>query len=232
MPQSKRMSSRSKLPVLERYTKTTKSRGPSKYNSAAANITDDHHGKDYTDEFMNLINGISDGGYILPSFARFLGRDGLDPIIKTRGGDKIPLDYSGLVYDSGHWTGYENGKEEYNSYTDNLQIKGTDNYCQSFATYLWAKKGDLEPFVKGEYIENVQRMSKIWLSYFDSIKKGEYTTMKNSFEEASDNYPEGQNLKAGLITLKKLSDNIPVVVNGSSVSSGIAHEFSISKSSV
>jgi hypothetical protein len=220
MPQSKRTSSRSKLPVLERYTKATKPKGPSKYNSAAARITDDYDRKDYSDEFMNLINGISDAGIVLPSFARFLGRDGLLPIIRRRG-DKVPSDYSGIVYNTGHWTGYENGKEEYNSYTDNLQIKGTDNYCQSFATYLWAKKGDLEPFVKGEYIENVQRMSKIWLSYFDSIKGAELKEVRNSFEEDGPDNPEGQNLKAGLITLQKLVEK-----------DYIAQEFSISKYTV
>jgi len=220
MAQSKRMSSRLKLPPTSAIEQYKKPRGPSKYNLAASLLTKEHEGKDYSDEFMNLINGISDAGIVLPAFARFLGRDGLLPIIKGRG-DIVPSDYSGIVYNSGHWTGYENGEEVYNSYTANLQIKGTDNYCQSFATYMWAKKGITAPFIEGEYIENVQRMSKIWLSYFDSIMGAELKEIRNSFEEDSPDNPEGQNLKAGLITLQKLIEK-----------ADIAHEFATSKNTV
>lgn len=64
-------------------------------------------------------------------------------------------------------------------------------------------------------------MSKIWLSYFDSIKGAELKEVRNSFEEDSPDNTEGQNLKAGLITLHKLVER-----------ADIAHEFATSKNTV
>lgn len=125
--------------------------------------------------FMNLIDGVS-SPIILKEFADFLGREGIDIISevptdrRTTRRPTVPSNFSGVAFDSAHWKGYENGVMKYDSYLSNIQRPATNNYCQSYATYLWAKQGNIQPFKKGEYAENVMKMSQIWYDFFNHAR--------------------------------------------------------------
>lgn len=45
---------------------------------------------------------------------------------------------TGLKFDGVHWKGYEDGVMTYDSYQYNVQLQRTNNYCQSYAAFLFA----------------------------------------------------------------------------------------------
>lgn len=79
--------------------------------------------------------------------------------------------FNGLVFNGAHWKGVtktHNKKRPtiYDSYK-NVQALNTNNYCQSYACFLWASNGlknkklNVE-LKKSEYTKNVMKMSNIW----------------------------------------------------------------------
>jgi len=175
-------------------------------------------------DYQPLIDAIG-ADNILESFAEFLGRDGLDVDDNTgasgniasrirKSSNSIPADFSGVVYDGAHWKGYEsknsNGSRVvYDSYAYDLQLSGSNNFCQSYATFLWATKGALNfdgpmgssiHFVKGEYTNNVKKMASLWLAWFDDMR-GNNSTSRWLNKAIPFNIPKIQ------ATLKKLSED-------------------------
>ena len=175
---------------------------------------------DFNTPFQHLINAISDEE-ILTDFAEFNGRPNCQVLQgKRRTSTMIPPDFSGIAYDGGHWKGYEPlvlGKPRviYDSYESGLQIPRTNNFCQSYATYLWAKKGNKTPFISGKFTENAKKMSSIWSAYFNSILKGKNAELKawltNAILEGNKmSIQEGHgsfDIKEVLTTLEKLSSD-------------------------
>lgn len=83
-------------------------------------------------------------------------------------------EFNGLLFDGAHWKGYEKGKNKYDSYKYEIQLIGTNNYCQSFACFLWASKGLCNKkhnvqLVKNDYSGNIQKISSLWLKYINKI---------------------------------------------------------------
>lgn len=84
----------------------------------------------------------------------------------------------GLLFDGAHWKGYrtKNGSTiVYDSYERNLQVKGTNNYCQSFATFLWTSEGNHNKkhkvtLLEGKYSKNIQVISCLWKKLFTEIQ--------------------------------------------------------------
>ena len=191
--------------------------------------------------FNDMLQTIGDEN-VLDNFAEFLGRPDAKFIkrSKMRDGEwraflreSLTDDFCGLVHDGAHWTGYEakgaNGSRIiYNSYTSDLQISGTANFCQSYATYLWARRGELTysdhgleiNFAPKEYVHNVKEMSKLWLAWLDNIcsfKDGKQW-LKNSInhgieEDDDDNISEGYNPQKLKLTLKEISEDDQVALD-------------------
>lgn len=79
--------------------------------------------------------------------------------------------FNGLVFNGTHWKGitktYKKMRYTYDSYKKGVQAPTTNNYCQSYACFLWASKGlknkklNVE-LKKSEYTKNVMKMSKLW----------------------------------------------------------------------
>lgn len=143
-------------------------------------------------KFQPLIDAIGTPN-ILESLASILGREGLKSELgKNNSGGiasrirkstaSIPDDFSGIIFDGVHWKGYE-AKERnvsrvvYDSYAYDLQIEGTNNFCQSYAVFLWATRGKLSfegtdldiRFVPGQYTHNVKQMARLWLAWLETM---------------------------------------------------------------
>jgi hypothetical protein len=129
-------------------------------------------GKDMSAAFQLLIDGIG-AGNVLEDFASFLGREDMgchEGTSRTRDA-KVPGTFTGLAFDGVHWKGYENGALKWDSYKEGIQLGGTNNYCQSYACFLWASRGLLNAtrrvtLIAGKYAQNVMKMSALWLGYF------------------------------------------------------------------
>jgi len=145
-------------------------------------------------EFQPIIDAFGSEN-ILENFALFLGRDNINTIISGYEDDngniasririatgEIPKNFSGVVFDGAHWKGYESKRANvprvvYDSYMTGLQIEKTMNFCQSYATFLWAQEGNLHfnkhglniTFQPGKYVENVKKMATLWLAWFDYV---------------------------------------------------------------
>ena len=167
-----------------------------KRTSSEFSIINDDNKKRFNDnsvKFQYLIDSIGTPN-ILNDFTYYLGRDNCEIIsegklysyhygekitelcinngIKTRIVN-VPEYFSGLFFDGIHWKAYEDGKEKYNSYTEDIQIVETNNYCQGYACFLWASKGLYNKIhnvtmEKKNYINNVKVMSTILLNYLES----------------------------------------------------------------
>ena len=160
---------------------------------------------------------------ILESFAYALGREGLKfigqvddnlPIAnRVRKVGSIPPDFSGVAFDGAHWKGYEPTRPDgsrtiYDSYAQNIQLPGSNNFCQSYATFLWARKGNLHfegpdiniKLIPGEYAYNVKQMSLVWLSWVETMSQ-----FKDSAEWLKKAIPPPFNIKQIKSTLMKLS---------------------------
>jgi hypothetical protein len=173
---------------------------------------------DFNTPFQHLINAIGDEE-ILTDFADFNGRPDCQVLRgKSRSGIVVPPEFCGIAYDGGHWKGYEalvpgTPRVIYDSYVSGLQIPATNNFCQSYATYIWAKKGNKAPFISGKFTENAKKMSTIWIDYFNSFLKGKNADMKiwldKAIKEGSKlSVQEGHgafDIKEVMTTLQKLS---------------------------
>jgi len=166
--------------------------------------------------FQNVISGVA-APPILEEFTKYLGRDGVEIITEgTKRSTRqvnVPAGFSGLAFDGVHWKGYENGRVAYNSYSAGLQMENTNNYCQSYAAYLWAKEGAAEPFIEGDYTNNVKLMSQLWLNFFKDVDR--YTEDYGAFIKKEFEVPHIDNegikiypsLPRALLTLNKLTEN-------------------------
>jgi hypothetical protein len=173
---------------------------------------------EFDNPLQHLIEALGDEE-ILDDFAEFNGRDGCQFLQSNKRVSIVPLTFSGVAYDGGHWKGYEAaipGKQRtvYDSYVANLQMSASNNFCQSFATYMWAKHGNIQPFVPGKYADNVQKMSQIWIQYFNSILSGSNTNLKTwlvkSLEEGSDiSFKKGW----GRYTISEILDTLAKLVS-------------------
>jgi len=173
---------------------------------------------DFNTPFQHLINAISDEE-ILTDFAEFNGRPDCQVLRgKSRSATVVPPEFCGIAYDGGHWKGYEAlvpgaPRVIYDSYVAGVQIPATNNFCQSYATYIWAKKGNKAPFISGKFTENAKKMSSIWLAYFNGILKSKNADMKiwldKAIKEGSKmSVQEGHgafDIKEVMATLQKLS---------------------------
>jgi hypothetical protein len=108
-------------------------------------------------DFQALIDAIS-AKNILYALAEFLGRSDYDPLDDLvqdpkKRASRHRSKAVGLHFTGAHWTGHDidtNGDDVvYDSYEVGLQLPGTNNYCQSYACYLWANGGRLHNDVIG-----------------------------------------------------------------------------------
>ena len=137
---------------------------------------------EFDNPLQHLIEAISDEE-ILEDFAHYNGREDCEILQSRSRVSTVPPEFVGIAYDGGHWKGYEAGvsgrkRVIYDSYSLKLQLDKSNNFCQSFATYIWAKRGNIAPFVPGQYANNVKLMSQIWLNYFNSILNGSNPKLK------------------------------------------------------
>jgi hypothetical protein len=181
---------------------------------------------EYHPEFQPLIDALGEEN-VLDSIAHdMLGREGIKVIspdgnlsaLERRLGSHVPSDFSGVVYKSGHWLGYEPEvvppRTVYNSYKTNLQQPGTSNFCQSFATFLWARRGDFSfedsevniTFVPGEYARNVQKMATLLLAWIRRMSSDSESKawLRNTFK--SDEY--NAKLEDLVHTLQRLAADV------------------------
>lgn len=119
--------------------------------------------------FQNLIDLIGDA-VLLQGLVHYLTGTNIIAHIDAKG--KRPEDLAPcLIFKRGHWKGYKknNGKlTTYDSYSSGVQKKGSNNYCQSFAAYLFSNDG-LNELQKGKFPHNVQVISKTWIDYFNYL---------------------------------------------------------------
>jgi hypothetical protein len=151
-------------------------------------------GSDFDNPLQHLIHAIGDHN-ILIDFAHFNGREGCEVMEKRSRVSAVPANFSGIAFDGGHWKGYEIQERGvprvvYDSYVYGIQQPASNNYCQSFATVLWAKGGlGNTVFRPGENVENVKKMSELWISYFDAVmssgNKDMINWLLNSIEQGS-----------------------------------------------
>ena len=149
---------------------------------------------DFHPEYQPLIEAIGTAN-VLENFAYTLGRDGLATISgddsgpiasRIRTTNSIPDTFSGVAFDGAHWKGYEPKRPDgyrvvYDSYLSNIQLPGTNNFCQAYATFLWARGGALDfkgrkgtginiNLVPGRYTDNVMQMAKLWLTWIETME--------------------------------------------------------------
>lgn len=116
---------------------------------------------------------------ILESFAYFLGRNNCrfikndNRIYQTRHVN-IPDNFSGLIFTGAHWKVSDNGKI-IDSYSENIQIPKSNNFCQLFATFLWASKGTFNrihnvKLTSGDYTNNIKKISELFMKYIDYME--------------------------------------------------------------
>ena len=135
--------------------------------------------------FQLLIDNVGKTN-ILESFIYFLGRDNVDfytqpEDLRATRNPRVKKDFTGLAFDGAHWKGYEDGVVTYDSYAKDIQLPKTNNYCQSYAAFLFASKGLINnkynvTLLPGMYVNNVIIISDLWLKYFThmlSFKDGE-----------------------------------------------------------
>jgi hypothetical protein len=103
---------------------------------------------------------------ILEDFAAYLGRPGCQLELSGKRRFSPPSGWEGLVFDGAHWKGYDQDGTVYDSYAAQLQLPGTNNFCQSYACYLWATRGKVPGLTAKKYADNIQVMSQRWLEYF------------------------------------------------------------------
>ena len=89
----------------------------------------------------------------------------------------------GLIFTGTHWISRKDNRV-FNSCNMNLQLKNSDNFCQSFAVLNYLTNGDIEKlgFIKNDYISNCQLCAQLWCNYLISIKKERlkvYKILKN-----------------------------------------------------
>lgn len=175
---------------------------------------------DHSTQFQNLINCIGTDT-ILQDFAFFLGRVNCKINIgcgRTRQVQLPNSNFTGIAFDGVHWKGYESSVMMYDSYSKgyNIQLDKTNNYCQSYACFLWASKGNFNSthnveLIRGEYANNLQKMSGLWIEYFKNcmgkreLKEWLLDTIKNDYETIQETQDR---LDRILETLKNLRDNI------------------------
>ena len=170
-----------------------KSIRPSIYKSSIQKITSV---KSIDIQFQNLIDFLG-GPVLLTEFSNFLGRVDCDmcdifpeKIRGFRPSEHAPC----LAFDGVHWKGYDIKDKKlitYDSYTSKVQLTGTNNFCQSFACYLWSNKGDLKELIPGKYAKNIQCISRKWLDYFKQAnKKLLNTEITNANDELTDSDPD------------------------------------------
>jgi hypothetical protein len=148
--------------------------------AAASAGTKDKKSKDSNDKIFNDLLTVLGTDTLLMDFAHHLGR--ADCAVKTHGETKSrrpPVGFEGLFFDGAHWKGYDADGTVYDSYKMKLQVSGTNNYCQSFACYLWAKKGKLgDGLAADKYADNIGYMSLLWLGYFEKIMSSSAKPLK------------------------------------------------------
>lgn len=167
---------------------------------------------DYSKEFQFLIDFIGHST-ILKYFTTFLGRTKCDIFIPDKNtrssrNPKVPKNFTGLAFDGAHWKGYENGKLIYESYSKGVQSKGTNNYCQSFAAFMWASTGlknkkhniELNP---SEYKNNIMEISKLWIKCLKTLNKKQKKVVSRCISELK----SGMKLKDLFVILGKLSSD-------------------------
>ena len=175
--------------------------------------------------FQPLIDAIGTPN-ILESLASILGREGLKSEVgkNNSGGiasrirkstSSIPDHFSGIIFDGVHWKGYEEKEPNvtrvvYDSYAYDLQIEGTNNFCQSYAVFLWATRGNLSfegtdldiRFVPGQYSNNVKQMATLWLAWLETMLLG-----ADSRDWLMKAIPSPFNIDILRATMKTLSEN-------------------------
>ena len=202
---------------------------------------------DYTPMFGDMLATIGNTN-ILDDFARFLGRPDPDIVmcyqsdspgecVGKEGKALRNKEFSGLIFKSGHWRGFEpmnadGNRTIYDSYPTGLQSSGTNNFCQSYATFLWARRGSFEykndeynidiKFIPAEYPENIQKMAKLWIGWVDYIytrqggKKWVNGIIKNGMKKDGDIgddldfIAQGYNIDKFRLTLEKIASDYDI----------------------
>lgn len=176
---------------------------------------------EFDNPLQHLIEALGDEE-ILVDFAEYNGREDCKILQAKTRVSIVPPDFVGIAYDGGHWKGYEAlvpGKPRvvYDSYALNLQMPASNNFCQSYATYVWAKHGNIDPFVPGKLADNVQKMSQIWLNYLNGILKGSNPALKawliKSLDEGSE---ESQKKGWGGFTVTEIINTLTRLVDDES----------------
>jgi hypothetical protein len=154
------------------------------------------------DKIFQQLLGVLGTDTILEDFAAQLGRSGCN--VETNGKRifKRPSGWEGLVFDGAHWKGYDDDGTVYDSYGQKLQLPGTNNFCQSYACYLWATKGAVPGLAKGKYADNIQHMSSLWLGYFNKVMKSKDAKLCKWLEAAAGG---ADTLKGAMATLERLA---------------------------
>jgi hypothetical protein len=142
-------------------------------------------------KFQDLLTFLGEPS-VLESFAHFCGRSGMEYMdVETkiyhdqnfalfqlsrvpRRIETTTKTFCGIHFNGAHFKGIESGDVRviYDSYVAGLQLPQTNNFCQSYATMLWAIHGDLtkevngHTFIPGDYVGNIQKMSQLWLDWF------------------------------------------------------------------
>jgi hypothetical protein len=132
----------------------------------------------YDQHFQLLIDNVGKTN-ILVSFIEYLGRNGADfhtinEDARATRNARVNPGFTGLAFDGAHWKGYENGTMKYDSYQTNIQLPKTNNYCQSYAAFLFASRGLTNnvhnvTLVPGDYVNNVKKITDLWLKYFNNM---------------------------------------------------------------
>jgi hypothetical protein len=183
--------------------------------------------------FQPLIDAIGTPN-ILDSLASLLGREGLQSETERKSGksegiasrirrstNSIPDDFSGIIHDGVHWKGYEATEQDgtrvvYDSYVYDLQMSGTNNFCQSYAVFLWATKGEVSAkigdgievieinLIPGHYRHNVKQMATLWLAWLETMLEVDNSGSREWVQEA---IPAPFNIDMIRDTMTKLSED-------------------------
>ena len=183
-----------------------------------------------TCNFQNLIDLVGSPN-LLEGFVYHLS--GSDVIAYTDTKGQQPQDLAPcLIFKKGHWKGYKKNNKliTYDSYESGVQRKGTNNYCQSFAAYLFAKDG-LNELQKGNLSYNVQVISRNWIDYFKEIDSIDPKFIANIINDIKREREESVNKEFIECNKSFTFDNIMSTLEKLMNDENYAQEFAISKQS-
>ena len=200
----------------------------------------DSYNYENSDKFQTIINSVSSSGLYMPEFYRFLykrknniSEKELDEHMKNVSIYNSYEDYKNdlektsvsIYYKKGHWYAVVNNII-FDAYRSEIQLSGTNSFCQSYAVYLAANNGVINnDFQKKAYIDNIKKMACLHCEFINNIHKDNYLEFEEDFNDTFNEMNEYEYTTLEPVSLDTLKLYLQEICNNNH----LAHDFAVSK---